>query len=99
MHFPVGFDELDAATLRLAFDELLALQIGMVARRRQRQTEQSMSVAVTESRYRSSVRAVEAVIGGQVSARRGGDQADVRLTTDQQAALEAIRADLAGDGR
>ena len=35
-HYPDTFEGRDAALRRLAFDELLALQIGMVARRRQR---------------------------------------------------------------
>ena len=35
-HFPDEFPRRDAALRRLAFDELLALQVGMVARRRQR---------------------------------------------------------------
>ena len=35
-HYPESFEGRDAALRRLAFDELLALQLGMVARRRQR---------------------------------------------------------------
>src|SRR4029079_2846142 len=35
-HYPDSFEGRDAALRRLAFDELLALQLGMVARRRQR---------------------------------------------------------------
>ena len=35
-HYPDTFEGRDAALRRLAFDELLALQLGMVARRRQR---------------------------------------------------------------
>ena len=35
-HYPASFEGRDAALRRLAFDELLALQLGMVARRRQR---------------------------------------------------------------
>ena len=35
-HYPASFPGRDAALRRLAFDELLALQLGMVARRRQR---------------------------------------------------------------
>ena len=47
MHFPPDFDALDRALTRLAFDELLALQVGMVARRRARQSEQAEPVVVT----------------------------------------------------
>ncbi len=35
-HYPDSFEGRDAALRRLAFDELLALQLGMVERRRQR---------------------------------------------------------------
>ena len=35
-HYPDSFEGRDAALRRLAFDELLALQLGMVGRRRQR---------------------------------------------------------------
>ena len=35
-HYPDTFEGRDAALRRLAFDELLALQLGMVQRRRQR---------------------------------------------------------------
>ena len=35
-HYPETFEGRDAALERLAFDELLALQLGMVQRRRQR---------------------------------------------------------------
>ena len=38
-HYPDSFEGRDAALRRLAFDELLALQLGMVARRRQRARE------------------------------------------------------------
>ena len=36
VHFPDDFERRDAALRRLAFDELLALQVGMVGRRRER---------------------------------------------------------------
>ena len=43
-HFPDEFPRRDAALRRLAFDELLALQVGMVSRRRQRAVAAAMSV-------------------------------------------------------
>jgi ATP-dependent DNA helicase RecG len=108
MHFPPGFDELDAAVGRLAFDELLALQIGMVARRRQRRAENSRPIEVAEDQYDASIRMVEEVIDRQIALRRDraaakkGLETDtavepVRLTVDQRAALEAIRTDLAAE--
>jgi ATP-dependent DNA helicase RecG len=99
MHFPVGFDQLDRATKRLAFDELFALQLGMVARQRQRQTEQGVPIEVSDERFESAISAVEQAIAAQISARRGrssttSDSESVALTRDQHAALADIRADL-----
>src|SRR3954447_25737235 len=103
IHFPPQFDRLDDALRRLAFDELLALQVGMVARRRQRQNEQGFAIAVSDDEFESFIASIEAVIGGQVAARRAAAgasdgleaDADVMLTTDQRTALDDIRADLA----
>lgn len=107
MHFPPDFESLDNAVGRLAFDELLALQLGMVARRRQRQTESSLPIPIGEVRFATAIALVEKIIGLQVSARRaravatGGQAADgareVTLTPDQRSALDAIRSDLASD--
>jgi ATP-dependent DNA helicase RecG len=103
MHFPPDFDRLDEALGRLAFDELLALQIGMVARRRQRETENSRPIQVADDVYESAIGAVEAVIGRQVAARRarasaggGGEslQTTITLTADQRSSLDAVRSDL-----
>jgi ATP-dependent DNA helicase RecG len=100
VHFPPDFERLDAALRRLAFDELLALQLGMVARQRQRQTEASEPVVVGDERYGEAIATVERVIGEQVGSRRaramGADDGAprVELTKDQRAALEQIRDDL-----
>ena len=102
VHFPPEFERLDDALRRLAFDELLALQIGMVARQRQRHTEQSLPIAVSDAVFQSFVDGVESVIGRQVAERRAraGSEieadAAVSLTVDQVAALNDIRTDLAG---
>ena len=45
-HYPDDFARRDAALRRLGFDELLALQIGMVARDRQRRVAVGEPVAV-----------------------------------------------------
>jgi ATP-dependent DNA helicase RecG len=103
VHFPPDFDKLDLALGRLAFDELLALQLGMIGRQRQRRSEASRPIAIDEEHWQQSMGRVEAVLADQVARRRavGGLSADtlpsVRLTDDQRAALAAIRGDLAGD--
>ncbi|HEU4672557.1 MAG TPA: ATP-dependent DNA helicase RecG [Candidatus Limnocylindrales bacterium] len=87
-HFPPDFPERDAALRRLAFDELLALQVGMVARRRERDRRTASPIEVTpelDTRLRGSV---EASISR--SLRR-----PVVLTADQAAAIVAVGADLA----
>ena len=104
VHFPPDFDRLDEALRRLAFDELLALQLGMVSRRRQRQTELAQPITVDDGRFAEAVRQVEATIRAQIEARRAladvssdGSASEIRLTEDQQRALGAIRSDLATD--
>ncbi len=102
VHFPPDFGLRDRALTRLAFDELLALQLGMIARRRQRVAEHAAPITVDDTRCTSAIAAVEEVIGRQVAARRrrAGDAdaaVDVRLTDDQRAALDAVRIDLARD--
>ncbi|HKZ91938.1 MAG TPA: DEAD/DEAH box helicase, partial [Candidatus Limnocylindrales bacterium] len=87
-HFPDDFEQRDAAVLRLAHDELLALQIGMVARRRQRRGEARSAIVVAEGVDRGLQDGIEAGLS-----RRVGSQ--VALTVDQRRAMAAIRADLA----
>ena len=73
VHFPPDFDDLDRALARLAFDELFALQLGMVARSRQRQVEQSMPIEVDDERFATVWRSIEGVISEQIARRRGDD--------------------------
>ena len=109
VHFPPDFEHLDAALARLAFDELLALQVGMVARRRQRERERTEAIEVTDRRLADATATIERVIGGQVARRQAAasavpasgavsaapiDAPQVALTADQRAALDSIRADL-----
>ncbi len=103
-HFPDDFAQRDRALRRLAFDELLALQLGMLSRRRQRGTEHARPIVVSDSRYEAAIAAVEQVIDGQARKRRrrAGEAADaagaaVVLTNDQRNALAAVREDLAGE--
>ncbi len=88
-HFPDDFGRRDAALRRLAFDELLALQVGMVARRRQRAVAAAVSVAIGESRDR----AIRAALAEALAARLGRP---VELTRDQERAMDEVRRDVAG---
>ena len=86
-HYPTTFEGRDGALERLAFDELLALQVGMVGRRRGRIHERSATVAVDEA---ADTRIRSAIVGG-LQAKVGRD---VSLTDDQARAIDAIRTDL-----
>ena len=92
-HYPEDFARRDAALRRLGFDELLALQIGMVARDRQRRVAVGEPVAVSPARVREAIEAVEVALTEQIRARGAAEPA--RLTPDQATAVEAIVADLA----
>ena len=87
-HYPDSFEGRDAALERLAFDELLALQIGMVQRRRQRVRDAAPKVHLDEASDASVRSALVEVLGWRVGR-------PVQLTTDQVAAMTAIRDDLA----
>jgi ATP-dependent DNA helicase RecG len=93
VHYPEDFPRRDAALRRLGFDELLALQIGMVARDRQRRVAVGEPVAVPPERVQEAIEAVEAALTEQIRARGATEPA--RLTPDQGTAVEAIVADLA----
>ena len=87
-HYPTSFEKRDAALERLAFDELLALQLGMVARRRGRTHERGGPIPVADAddaRIRVAI----------VDALRAKVGPEVELTADQATAIDAIRADLA----
>jgi ATP-dependent DNA helicase RecG len=87
-HFPDDPERRDAALRRLAFDELLALQVGMVARRRQRVVAASVSVAISDAGDR-------VIRDALVDALRARVGPDVALTSDQAAAMADIRGDMA----
>ena len=86
-HYPTAFERRDAALERLAFDELLALQLGMVQRRRERTHERGGPVPVSDP---DDARIREAIVGS-LRMRIGPE---VELTPDQDTAIEAIRGDL-----
>ncbi|MEO8207672.1 MAG: ATP-dependent DNA helicase RecG [Chloroflexota bacterium] len=87
-HYPTTFERRDAALRRLAFDELLALQVGMVSRRRERVGEQGRAIPVDDA---DAARLQEALVAG-LAAKVGRP---VTLTADQATAIGVIRGDLA----
>jgi ATP-dependent DNA helicase RecG len=92
-HYPETFPARDAALRRLGFDELLALEVGMVARDRQRRVAVGEAVEVTAVQLRNAIEAVETALTAQIRARTGTDE-PARLTADQAAAVGEIAADL-----
>lgn len=86
-HYPETFEGRDAALRRLAFDELLALQLGMVGRRRARGRDRAPRIAVDDA---ADVRIRRSLVDA-LSVRVGRP---VELTADQVSAMDAIRADL-----
>jgi ATP-dependent DNA helicase RecG len=86
-HYPDDFDQRDAALHRLAHDELLALQLGMVARRRQRREAARPSLQVDDAVDVSIRRSITAGLRRRV----GGE---VALTDDQERAMTAVRGDM-----
>ena len=92
-HYPETFPARDAALLRLGFDELLALQVGMVARERGRRLAVGQPVDVPEASVAHAIEVVEGVLTEQVRA-RSGDSEPAHLTADQATAVAAIAADL-----
>ena len=87
-HYPASFEGRDAGLRRLAFDELLALQLGMVGRRRARGRDRAPRIGVddaTDASIRSAV----------VDALRVRVGRPVDLTPDQASAIDSIRGDLA----
>jgi len=89
VHFPDDFERRDAALRRLAFDELLALQVGMVGRRRERAVAASVSIATEPARDAEVRGALAAALGHRLG--RG-----VELTGDQERAMDAVRDDVRG---
>jgi len=88
-HFPTSFERRDEALDRLAFDELLALQLGMVGRRRGRVQSTTTSIPIGDE---ADARVRDSIVAGLAA------KADrpVTLTDDQDRAIQAVRADIAG---
>jgi ATP-dependent DNA helicase RecG len=87
VHFPPDPDALETALRRLAFDELYAVQIGMVARLRSRATETAPPIAIEDDRDVAIRSAIESALRVRLGT-------DVALTPDQVRAIGDIRADL-----
>jgi ATP-dependent DNA helicase RecG len=87
-HYPASFEGRDAALRRIAFDELLALQVGMVGRRRQRGRDAARPIEVGGDIDTELRGALIASIGRKV-------ERDITLTPDQDTAITDIRTDLA----
>ena len=106
VHFPESFATRDAALRRFAFDELLALQVGMVSRARQRRAERAEPVPVDPGRLEEIGRSLEATIGATIRLRLSKSDVperraqatayETRLTPDQAAAIETIASELGG---
>jgi ATP-dependent DNA helicase RecG len=86
-HYPSSFEARDAALRRLAFDELLALQVGMVGRRRQRGRDQARPLRIAAGDDAALRSALEASLSRKLAR-------DAKLTADQTTATNAIRDDL-----
>ena len=87
-HYPESFERRDAALQRLAFDELLALQLGMVGRRRERGRDRAPAIEIDAT----TDRAIRGALVEALSTKAGRE---VELTPDQASAIDAVAADLA----
>ena len=89
-HYPETFEARDAALRRLAFDELLALQIGMVGRRRARGRDHAPTIDVPTADDTAIRRELTSALESRVGR-------PVALTDDQSSAMADIRTDLGRD--
>ncbi|MGK2852358.1 MAG: ATP-dependent DNA helicase RecG, partial [Candidatus Limnocylindrales bacterium] len=87
-HYPTSFEARDEALRRLAFDELLALQLGMVGRRRARGRDHAPVIAVNDA----ADAGIRAALTTALSTRVGRA---IELTEDQAISMTHIRDDLA----
>jgi ATP-dependent DNA helicase RecG len=87
-HYPASFEGRDAALRRLAFDELLALQLGMVGRRRERGRDAARPIPIEDATDRDLRGALLASLSAKL-------EREVALTPDQASAIDDLRTDLA----
>ena len=93
VHFPGDFERRDAALRRLAFDELLALQVGMLSRDRQRRPDTADRILVRASRFREAVAAIEAVLTRQLRARSVAANSATAIDGGDDAARDGTEAE------
>ena len=89
LHWPEEFDLRDAALRRLAFDELLAVQLALVRRSRRRAGGGAFRITLTPK----DLIAIESTIQGGL--RTAQSSAKAPWTGDQRRAIDEILADLA----
>ena len=89
LHWPEEFDLRDAALRRLAFDELLAVQIALVHRSRRRAGDGAFKISPTSK----DLIAIESAILGGLGGAKGTTKTP--WTGDQRRAIDEILADLA----
>ena len=89
LHWPEEFDLRDAALRRLAFDELLAVQIALVHRSRRRAGGGAFSIKPTKTERATIESAILGGIGGAKA------KSKTPWTGDQRRAIDKILADLA----
>lgn len=89
LHWPEEFDLRDTALRRLAFDELLAVQIALVHRSRRRAGGGAFSIKPTKLERATIESAILGGIGGATS------KSKTPWTGDQRRAIDEILADLA----
>ena len=89
LHWPEEFELRDAALRRLAFDELLAVQIALVHRSRRRAGDGAFNIKPTASERTTIESAILGGIGGAKA------KSTTPWTADQRRAIDEILADLA----
>jgi len=89
-HYPASFEGRDAALRRIAFDELLGLQVGMVQRRRERGVTPSRAIEIGDAADGEIRRALAGALRDRVGR-------DVELTADQVRTIDVLRRDLAAE--
>ena len=89
LHWPEEFDLRDAALRRLAFDELLAVQIALVHRSRRRAGGGAFSIKPTKTERATIESAILGGIGGAKA------KSKTPWTGDQRRTIDEILADLA----
>jgi ATP-dependent DNA helicase RecG len=89
LHWPEEFDLRDAALRRLAFDELLAVQIALVHRSRRRAGGGAFSITPTKTELTTIESHILGGLGGTSTKRK------TPWTGDQRRAIDEILADLA----